>query len=305
MISCPSITLPSAKRKIREAIQQVRPKMSAMTSPEINMESQESVAQAARLLDCEGKAPPLSEIARAVGYSPSHFQRLFKQVTGLSPAAFARAIREERAVAALKNGQRVTDAIYDAGYESPARFYAAMQARLGMTPSAWRKGGAGVVIGWTVLDTSLGPAMLAVTEKGICRLSFNEGVEELKAQFPHAELTEGGVPQDLAEKVLQVIERPSTTSEFPLDVGGTPFQQRVWAQLRSIPAGETRSYAEVAAAVCSRKASRAVGGANGANPVAVLVPCHRVVAADGSLGGYAYGTRIKAELLRRERGASS
>lgn len=277
--------------------------MSAMTSPEINMETQKAVAQAARLLDCEGKAPALSELAKSVGYSPSHFQRLFKQMTGLSPAAFARAIREERAVAALRNGQRVTDAIYDAGYESPARFYAAMQARLGMTPSAWRKGGAGVVIGWTVLHTPLGPALLAVTEKGICRLSFNEGEVELKAQFPNAELAEGAVPQDLAAKVLEVIERPATGNDLPLDVEGTPFQQRVWAQLRAIPPGETRSYAEVAAAVCTRKASRAVGGANGANPVAVLVPCHRVIAADGSLGGYAYGTKIKAELLRREREA--
>jgi AraC family transcriptional regulator of adaptative response/methylated-DNA-[protein]-cysteine methyltransferase len=277
--------------------------MPYMTTLDISVEMEEAVAQAARMLDCEGKAPALSEVAEAVGYSPSHFQRLFKQMTGLSPAAFARAIREERAVAALKNGQRVTDAIYDAGYESPARFYAAMQARLGMTPSAWRKGGAGVVIGWTLLDTSLGRAMLAVTEKGICRLSFNEGEDELRAHFPNAELSQGAVPHDLAEKVRKVIERPSTESDLPLDVGGTPFQQRVWAQLRAIPPGETRSYAEVAAAVCTRKASRAVGGANGANPVAVLVPCHRVVAADGSLGGYAYGTKIKAELLRREREA--
>lgn len=281
----------------------VRPKIQCMASLEISTEMEDAVAQAARLLDGEGKAPPLSEIAEAVGYSPSHFQRLFKQVTGLSPAAFARAIREERAVAALKNGRRVTDAIYDAGYESPARFYAAMQARLGMTPSAWRKGGAGVVIGWSLLETSLGPALLAVTEKGICRLSFNEGEGELRDHFPNADLVEGAVPPDLAKKVVEVIERPSTGSDLPLDVKGTPFQQRVWAQLRAIPPGETRSYAEVAAAVCTRKACRAVGGANGANPVAVLVPCHRVVAADGSLGGYAYGTKIKAELLRREREA--
>jgi AraC family transcriptional regulator of adaptative response/methylated-DNA-[protein]-cysteine methyltransferase len=276
-----------------------------MTSPAISLDMEEAVALAARMLDAEGKAPALSEVAEAVGYSPSHFQRLFKQVTGLSPAAFARAIREERAVAALRNGDRVTDAIYDAGYESPARFYVAMQARLGMTPSAWRKGGAGVVIGWTLLDTSLGTALLAVTEKGICRLSFNEGEDELRAQFPNAELAQGAVPRDLAEKVREVIERPSAESDLPLDVQGTPFQQRVWAQLRAIPPGETRSYAEVAAAVCTRKASRAVGGANGANPVAVLVPCHRVVASDGSLGGYAYGTKIKAELLRREREACS
>ncbi len=277
--------------------------MPLMSEEILQDDVRQAVEQAARLLDREGKAPSLGEIAEAVGYSPGHLQRVFKRITGLSPAEFARALREERAVAALSQGGRVTDAIYDAGYESPARFYAAMQRRLGMTPSAWRKGGAGVVIGWTLLDTSLGSALLAVTEKGICRLSFNEGEEHLQAHFPNAELAEGAVPHDLAEAVLEVIERPSSASDLPLDVEGTPFQQRVWAQLRAIPPGETRSYAEVAAAVCTRKASRAVGGANGANPVAVIVPCHRVVAADGSLGGYAYGTKIKEELLRRERAA--
>ena len=202
---------------------------------------------------------------------------------------------------ALEKGGRVTDAVYDAGYESPARFYAAMQARLGMSPSAWRKGGAGVQIGWQVVNTSLGPMLLAATEKGVCRLSFNEGEAELRAHFPNAQLVEGGLPDGLlAQVVAQVEGGQGATGKVPLDTGGTPFQQRVWQQLRAIPRGETRSYAQIAAAVGNPKASRAVGGANGANPVAVLVPCHRVIAADGSLGGYAYGDAIKRELLRRE-----
>ncbi|GAA0281929.1 hypothetical protein GCM10009127_24080 [Alteraurantiacibacter aestuarii] len=258
------------------------------------------MARAARMLDCEGKAPGLEELAASVGYSPAHLQRVFKRVTGLSPAAFARAIREERAVAALEQGGRVTDAIYIAGYESPARFYEAMQKRLGMTPSAWRKGGAGVRIGWQIIDTALGPVLLAATSKGLCRLAFGEGERDLQARFPNAELVLNGIPAQLAENVQRQIEQPSTAAEFPLDTGGTPFQQRVWQQLRAIPAGETRSYAEIAAAVGNPRASRAVGGANGANPVAVIVPCHRVIAADGSLGGYAWGEAIKRELLRRE-----
>ena len=258
------------------------------------------VEQVARLLDGEGKAPSLAALANAAGCSQSHLQRAFKRETGLSPAAFARAIREERAVRALEQGGRVTDAIYDAGYESPARFYAAMRARLGMSPSAWRKGGQGVRIGWQVAETSLGPMLLAATDKGVCRLSFNEGEADLRALFPNADLVEGGLPNGLLDQVVMQVEGRGEAGNLSLDTGGTAFQQRVWQQLRAIPKGETRSYAQIAAAIGNPKASRAVGGANGANPVAVLVPCHRVIAADGSLGGYAYGEAIKSELLRRE-----
>lgn len=274
----------------------------AMTIPETASAKEQTVWHVAHMLDDEGKAPSLEQLAARVGKSPGHLQRAFKQVTGLSPAAFARALREERAVRALEQGGRVTDAIYDAGYESPARFYAAMRERLGMSPSAWRKGGAGVRIGWRVVETSLGPMLLAATDKGVCRLSFNEGEADLRDHFPAAELVEGGLPDGLLERVLRQVEGHGASGDVPLDTGGTAFQRRVWAQLRAIPRGETRSYAEIAAAVGNPKASRAVGGANGANPVAVLVPCHRVIAADGSLGGYAYGEAIKRALLRREAG---
>ena len=261
-----------------------------------------TAARVAQMLACEGRAPSLDELAASTGYSPFHLQRLFVRETGLSPAAFARAIREERAERALAGGGRVTDAIYDAGFESPAAFYAAMRARLAMAPSAWRKGGAGVTIGWQVAASTLGPVLLAATDIGLCRLAFGEGEADLAARFPRATLVEGGLPDGLAQAVLARIEGQDE-DDLPLDTGGSPFQQRVWAQLRQIPRGETRSYAEIAAAIGQPTAVRAVGGANGANPVAVIVPCHRVIAADGSLGGYAWGEAIKRELLRREAAA--
>ena len=248
-------------------------------------------------------APSLEVLARIAGYSPSHFQRVFKRATGLSPSAYARALREERARDALAGADSVTGAIYEAGYGSASRFYEDTKGRLGMTASDWRDGGKGRTIHWTSVETSLGPMLVAATEKGVCCLSFGEDESHLKARFPKAELIEGGSEfTELFRAVTSAVEEPATatTAAIPLDVKGTAFQQRVWEELRRIPAGETRSYGELAAALGNAKASRAVGGANGANNIAVLIPCHRVIAADGGLGGYAYGTEIKAELLRRE-----
>jgi len=266
-----------------------------------------AVARAAAQIGA-GEGGPLADLAAQAGYSPTHFQRIFTRATGLSPAAYARALRAGRGRAVLSGGgQNVTDAIYAAGYESPSRFYADMKDRLGMAPSAWRKGGAGVTIHWAVVETSLGDMLVAATDRGVCRLAFvegsafAEGQQELARRFPHAVLTAGG--DDFAALLAQVVaavEQPGAMPGIPLDVIGTAFQERVWAQLRAIPPGETRSYGELAAALGQPGAARAVGGANGANPVAVLVPCHRVIAADGTPGGYAYGLAIKRELLRRE-----
>jgi AraC family transcriptional regulator of adaptative response/methylated-DNA-[protein]-cysteine methyltransferase len=251
--------------------------------------------------DAFGGRPQLAELAAAVGYSPTHFQRVFARATGLSPAAYARALREERAREALSREGSVTEAIYDAGFEAPSRFYDSMEGKLGMAPSAWVRGGKGVTINWAVVATTLGPMLVAATDKGVCRLSFAEGREELQARFPNAELVEGGAEfTALLQRVIDAVERPGTGGDIPLDVRGTAFQQRVWAELRKIPLGETRSYAEIAAAAGKPKAVRAAGSANGANNVAVLIPCHRVVRSDGSLGGYAYGLDIKRELLSRE-----
>jgi AraC family transcriptional regulator, regulatory protein of adaptative response / methylated-DNA-[protein]-cysteine methyltransferase len=244
----------------------------------------------------------LAQLAEPAGYSPSHFQRVFSRLTGLSPAAYARALREERAREALAEEGSVTGAIYEAGFESTSRFYDSMQGRLGMAPSAWVKGGEGVTIRWAVVDSSLGPMLVAATDKGVCRLSFGRGREELERLFPNAELLEGG--EDFAALVQQVVAAvndPASGRDIPVDVRGTAFQERVWAQLRKIPPGETRSYAEIAAAAGNPRAVRAAGSANGANHVPVLIPCHCVVRSDGSLGGYAYGLEIKRKLLEREK----
>lgn len=244
----------------------------------------------------------LEDLAVRTGYSPGHFQRLFKRAVGLSPAAYARALKARRAQEALSDGAAtVTEAIYEAGYGAPSRFYETSRERMGMTPSAWKSGGSGVTISWALVRTSLGPMLIAATEKGICRLSFDEGPDEIARRFPRAELIKGGPDfAALCERVVEAVEQPRNPVSIPQDVQGTAFQEAVWAQLRAIPPGETRSYGEIAARLGKPGASRAVGQANGANPVAVLTPCHRVVAADGSLGGYAYGESIKRELLRRE-----
>ena len=247
-------------------------------------------------------APALAELAQLTGYSPAHLQKLFKRAVGLSPAAYARALRTERAETGLQRTDRVTDAIYEAGYAAPSRFYADMKGRMGMTPSAWSKGGEGVAIHWTRVDTVLGEMIVAATDRGVCRLTFDTDEQDLYRRFPNAGFDRGG-PEfaALVQRVVTAVETPGEVHDIPLDVRGTAFQEAVWQKLREIPPGETRSYGKLAAALGNPRASRAVGGANGANPIAVLVPCHRVVAADGGIGGYAYGPELKRALLARER----
>ncbi len=246
-------------------------------------------------------APTLDELAQLTGYSPAHFQRLFKRSTGLSPAAYARALREERARDALSGGESVTGAIYEAGYGAPSRFYEANREKLGMAPSAWANGGRGVTIHWAVVATSLGDMLVAATDKGVCRLSFNEDAAELARRFPNAELVEGGEAfEELLAHVVASVEQPGDFAHIPLDVKGTAFQEACWKALREIPPGETRTYAQIAAAAGKPGAVRAAGSANARNNVAVLIPCHRVIRTGGHLGGYAYGLDIKRELLKRE-----
>ncbi|MCY7339831.1 MAG: methylated-DNA--[protein]-cysteine S-methyltransferase [Sphingomonas bacterium] len=260
----------------------------------------QAVAKAVGLIEAAKEPVRLAALAAEVGYAPHHFQRLFTRDTGVSPAAYARAVRARRAEAHLQEDKPVTDAIYDAGFSAPSRFYADAGARLGMTPSVWRDGGRGETIRFVVADSPLGPLLIAATQKGICRLTFGEDEAALQARFPHADIrADDGTIVPWVEAALSQIERPSD-HQLPLDVRGTAFQEKVWAELRKIPLGQTRSYGDIAAAVGSPGAVRAVGTANGSNPVAVLVPCHRVIRSDGSLGGYGGGLPNKVKLLAAE-----
>lgn len=261
----------------------------------------QAIASAVRLIERADETCSLAELAQAVGYAPHHFQRIFKRDLGVSPAEYARGLRNRRTEAALKESGRVTDAVYDAGYQSPSGFYSDAKERLGMTPSAWRDGGRGEKIRWTTFESPLGEMLIAATSRGICRLTFDDSEAALKRHFPNATVVkdDGGL-KDLVEGALAAIERPLAAPDLPIDVAGTAFQEAVWRELRKIPAGETRSYAEIAAAIGQPKAVRAVGTANGDNHVAVLIPCHRVIRSDGSLGGYAGGLDRKRKLLAAE-----
>lgn len=259
------------------------------------------IARAIAHVESAEELPRLETLAAVAGLSPHYFHRRFKEATGVTPAAYVRQLRSCRAKRALKGSRNVTDAIFDAGYNAASRFYDEAAGRLGMTPSAWRKGGAGVTIRHAVADTSLGPMLVAATDKGICRLAFDEGEVELRAYFPNAALEQGGADFDaLVAQAIEAVEAPAQVADLPVDVRGTAFQEAVWQALRAIPAGETRTYAQVAAAAGRPEAVRAAGSACGANPVAVLVPCHRVLRTGGGLGGYAYGLHRKQALLKRE-----
>lgn len=268
---------------------------------EVARDSQ-AVARALKLIDASETPLSLADLAAQVGYAPQHFQRLFTRQVGLSPAAYARARRAARLIRALDQKGRITDVIYDAGYEAPSRAYADAQAHLGMSPGQWRKGGAGKTIHYACTPSSLGPLLVAATDKGLCRISFDEDEAALRARFPKAQIAPGDADfQALVRAVVALVDEPARRADLPMDVAGTAFQQAVWAALRAIPPGETRSYREIAAAVGRPKAVRAAGTACGDNGLAVLIPCHRVLRSDGGLGGYAYGLARKEKLLAKEK----
>jgi AraC family transcriptional regulator, regulatory protein of adaptative response / methylated-DNA-[protein]-cysteine methyltransferase len=262
----------------------------------------DGISRALALIRTSDDRVSLEELAAAAGYAPHHFHRIFKRATGITPAAYIRAERAKRTETALNSSDKVTDAIYEAGYSGPSRFYADSKGRLGMTPSAWKKGGAGLRIRWAIADTTLGRMLLAATDKGICRLSFDEDAAELHRRFPNAIIEPGDANfGQLVAQAIAAVDHPARMQSLPLDVQGTAFQQAVWSELQRIPAGETRTYAQIAMAVGKPKAVRATGSANGANNVAVLIPCHRVVRSYGSIGGYAYGIERKEALLAAEK----
>jgi AraC family transcriptional regulator of adaptative response/methylated-DNA-[protein]-cysteine methyltransferase len=267
-----------------------------------------AVAKACRLIEQAETPPSLSELADAVGLSQFHFHRVFKAATGVTPKAYADAERARRVRAALDQKETVTEAIYDAGFNSNGRFYAAAPGRLGMTPTRFRTGGGGETVRFAIGQTSLGAILVAATDKGIVAIQFADDpdalLRDLQDRFPKARLVGGDA--EFEQQVAQVVgsvENPSAGFDLPLDVRGTAFQQRVWQALREIPAGTTASYSDIAGRLGAPKAVRAVAGACAANDIAVAIPCHRVVRNDGALSGYRWGVERKRALLDREAAA--
>ncbi len=249
--------------------------------------------------------PALAELAAQAGLSPWHFHRVFKRVTGLTPRAYASACRKARMREELARGQRVTDAIYQAGFNSNGRFYAATGGALGMTPSAFRQGGAGERIRFAVGECSLGAILVAASARGLCAISLGDDpqvlVHALEDGFRRAELIGGDAGfEALVARVVAFVDDPRIGLDLPLDIRGTAFQERVWQALSALPAGSTASYADIAAAIGQPSAVRAVARACAANRLAVAIPCHRVVRADGSVSGYRWGVERKRALLERE-----
>ena len=261
------------------------------------------VGKARSYLDARrGERVTLDELSAAVGASPFHLQRRFKEAFGVSPRDYQDAHRVEAVKSSLKNGSRVTDAVFDAGYGSVSRFYE--KPRLGMTARDYRANGKGQRIGFSSFKTSLGTVLIAATDKGLCSVKLGDDAARLKEllaeEFSAAEIVQGEL-KEVKAKILAFIEGEASLARLPLDIRGTVFQRRVWDELRRIPRGETRTYPEIARAIGAPDAVRAVGSACGANPVALAVPCHRAVRTDGGLGGYAWGLARKKKLLALEK----
>jgi AraC family transcriptional regulator, regulatory protein of adaptative response / methylated-DNA-[protein]-cysteine methyltransferase len=268
-------------------------------------EHAERVTAACRLIESAAKAPTLEALAHQAGMSPFHFHRVFKAITGVTPREYASAHRARRVRSALDRSATVTRAIYDSGYNSSARFYEDSPAVLGMTPTSYRAGGADTEIRFAIGECSLGSILVARSEQGVCSILLGDDPEalarELQQRFPRAELIAGDAGfEDLVAKVVGFVEAPALGLDLPLDVRGTAFQQRVWQALRAIPAGRTASYTEIARRIGSPASVRAVAQACGANPLAVAIPCHRIVRNDGGLSGYRWGVERKRTLLARE-----
>jgi AraC family transcriptional regulator of adaptative response/methylated-DNA-[protein]-cysteine methyltransferase len=274
------------------------------------------VAQARAAIDAAPDAPPtLVELARTSGLSPSRLTRAFRERHGLTPREYAHSLKLAQFKRALREGEEVTQAIYRAGFGSPSRVYESTARHLGMTPGAYRRGGAGVAIRYTVASTPLGRLLVATTAQGLCAVRLGATADELQAElhaeFPRATLeqVDDGADEWIAATIARVsamlglAPAHGAPPPLPADLAATAFQWRVWEELMRIPAGQTRSYTEVARAIGRPRAVRAVARACASNRLALVVPCHRVVREDGSLGGYRWGIATKERLLRMEQAA--
>ena len=264
------------------------------------------IAASCRRIEGATEPPSLAELATQAGLSTFHFHRLFKAATGLTPKQYADAYRARRVRDALSRADaKVTDAIFDAGFNATGRFYEQAGAVLGMTPRQYRAGGVDARIAFAIAQTSLGALLVARSARGVCAISLGDDpdalLRELQDRFPRAELVGGDAGfERLLAQVVGLIAQPGIGHDLPLDVRGTAFQQRVWQALRRIPPAQTASYADIAARIGSPKAVRAVAQACASNTLAVAIPCHRVVRSDGALSGYRWGVARKRALLERE-----
>ncbi|MFO0908113.1 MAG: bifunctional DNA-binding transcriptional regulator/O6-methylguanine-DNA methyltransferase Ada [Isosphaeraceae bacterium] len=265
-----------------------------------------AVALACRAIENAETPPRLAELARIAGLSPHHFHRVFRSQTGLTPRAYAAEHQARTVHRELRVRKTVTSAIQAAGFGSSGRFYASEARQVGMSPRTFRAGAPGITIHHAVGLSTLGHVLVAATSSGICAIFLGNDpdflIGELRERFPRAILA--AAESEFAEVVAQVIafvEEPQRGINLPLDIRGTAFQRRVWEALRAIPLGQTTSYAQIAEAIGHPSATRAVAQACAANPIALAIPCHRVVRSDGSLSGYRWGVERKDELLRRER----
>lgn len=253
--------------------------------------------------------PTLSELGEAVGLSPAHLQKRFKQLMGISPRQYAEALRLRRFKRSLRQGTPVTDAVYEAGYGSSSRAYEKSNSQLGMTPATYGAGGRGARIAYSVVDTVVGAVLVARTERGVCSIMLGDDQEKLRKQiseeFPKAEIHEENENCGYVRRIVEHLEGSNESLELPLDIRATAFQQRVWDLIRSIPLGSTRTYSDLARELGQPTASRAVARSCATNPVALAIPCHRVVAKNGGLGGYRWGEERKEHLLRNERNSST
>jgi AraC family transcriptional regulator of adaptative response/methylated-DNA-[protein]-cysteine methyltransferase len=263
------------------------------------------IARACRMLEAPDASPRLGELARAVGVSPFYFHRLFKKITGVTPGGYRAAHRAGVAREKIAARRRITDAIYEAGFCSGSRFYATSRQRFGMTPRTLKRGGAGETIRFALGKCALGLALVAESAKGICAILLGDDAgrleRELRGCFPRAAVSPGDATmRGRVGEILRLLENCGPSRHLPLDIRGTAFQQKVWAALMRIPPGSTATYAEIARKIGAPKAVRAVGAACGANPLAVVVPCHRAVRTGGGLAGYRWGLERKRALLARE-----
>ncbi len=269
----------------------------------------QAVLQACRLIDQSDEPPALADLAAAAGLSTAHFQRVFKKLVGVTPKQYALQKRLNRVQNGLQTEPTVTQAVYQAGYGSSSRFYEQAGLSLGMAPSTYRRGGEGIHIRYATAPCSLGWVLVATTDRGICAIEFAdtpEALEErLKTRFPRARLSANAAElSDWMAQVLVFLEQPARGLDLPLDVQGTAFQRRVWQALQEIPPGTVASYGEIAERLGNPNAARAVARACAQNPVAVAIPCHRVVRQNGDIGGYRWGAARKKELLAREKSTS-